>query len=82
VKTAIVFWSGTGNTEQMAKLIALGVRDVGGEAELFSAVDFQPPMVGSYDALAFGCSSRGSEELEDTVFAPMFQACEPLLAGK
>ena len=32
-KIAIVFWSGTGNTEAMANYIAEGVRAAGGEAD-------------------------------------------------
>ena len=33
-KTAIVYWSGTGNTEEMAKAIQAGTREAG--AKLFS----------------------------------------------
>ena len=39
-KIAIVFWSGTGNTEAMAGYIAEGVRAAGGEAELLGPGDF------------------------------------------
>ena len=31
-KVAIVCWSGTGNTEQMAQAVAEGVKNAGGEA--------------------------------------------------
>ena len=31
-KVAVVFWSGTGNTEAMAKAVADGVNGTGGEA--------------------------------------------------
>ena len=39
-------------------------------------------MIGQFDAIAFGCPSMGAEELEETEFAPMFDACEPKLRGK
>ena len=39
-KVAIVYWSGTGNTEAMADLIAQGVRAAGGTADLVHAADF------------------------------------------
>ena len=34
-KTAIIYWSGTGNTEEMAKAIQAGTRQAGAEAQLF-----------------------------------------------
>ena len=39
-KIAIVFWSGTGNTEAMAGFIAEGIRAAGGEAELLGPGEF------------------------------------------
>ena len=39
-------------------------------------------MIGDYDSIAFGCPSMGDEELEESEFAPMFESCEPDLAGK
>ncbi len=81
-KIAIVYWSGTGNTETMAKQIAQGVQDAGAEAVLFSAADFTPDMVSNFHRLAFGCPSMGDEVLEESEFEPMFSAVEPQLAGK
>ena len=43
---------------------------------------FQAEQMGDYDAIAFGCPSMGDEELEDTEFAPVFEACESALSGK
>lgn len=78
-KIAIVYWSGTGNTEAMANLVAEGA---GGDAELFTPGDFTPDMVSSYAALAFGCPSMGAEQLEEGEFEPMFDAVKPHLSGK
>ena len=60
-KVAIVYWSGTGNTEAMADLIAQGVRAAGGTADLVHAADFTAERVEDYDALAFGCPAMGDE---------------------
>ncbi len=35
-----------------------------------------------YDVIAFGCPAMGDEELEDTVFLPMFEPCRAKLGGK
>ena len=39
-------------------------------------------MIDSFDAIAFGCPSMGSEQLEDSEFEPMFVSCEAKLKGK
>ena len=79
---ANVYWSGTGNTEAMADLIAQGVRAAGGTADLVHATDFAAARVENYDALAFGCPAMGNEELEDMEFLPMYNEVEPLLTGR
>lgn len=81
-KTAIVYWSGTGNTEQMAAQVAEGVRSAGGEVVLLTAAEFGPDQLSTYDAVAFGCPSMGAEQLEESEFEPMFAACESSLTGK
>ena len=81
-KIAVVYWSGTGNTEAMAGAVAEGITGAGGEAALLTAAEFDPSLVDSFDAIAFGCPSMGSEELEESEFAPMFEGCEPKLKGK
>lgn len=81
-KIAVVYWSGTGNTEQMAQMVSQGARDAGAEVSLFTAGEFSSAEVGSFDALAFGCPSMGSEQLEESEFEPMFSACLGSLSGK
>lgn len=81
-KIAIVYWSGTGNTEAMATAVAEGVKQSGAEAVVLTSAEFNASMMDSYDAIAFGCPSMGAEELEETEFAPMFEACEAKLSGK
>ena len=82
MKTAVVYWSGTGNTEAMAKCVEAGAKAAGAEVEVFTASDFNGSMVEGFDAIAFGCPSMGAEELEDSEFEPMFSDCSPKLSGK
>ncbi len=81
-KVAVVYWSGTGNTEAMANKVAEGAKNAGAEVSMFTSADFGPDMVDEYDAIAFGCPSMGAEQLEETEFEPMFNDCEPKLRGK
>lgn len=81
-KTAVVYWSGTGNTAAMADAVVEGVKSAGGKPELFTADLFNSDMVDNYDFIAFGCPSMGCEQLEDTEFEPMFDSCKNKLKGK
>ena len=81
-KVAVVYWSGTGNTEAMAGAVVEGAKEKGAEVSLLTAAEFTAGQVGEYDAIAFGCPSMGVEELEDSEFEPMFSACEGSLGGK
>ena len=81
-KVAVVYWSGTGNTEAMANKVAEGAKAAGAEVEVISADDFDGTDISGFDGVAFGCPAMGDEELEDSVFQPVFEACEPKLAGK
>ena len=81
-KIAVVYWSGTGNTEQMAYAVLEGAKEKGADAVLFQASEFDASMMDSYAAVAFGCPAMGAEVLEESEFQPMFDACETKLSGK
>ena len=81
-KIAVVYWSGTGNTEAMASAVAEGASGKGADVSLFTAAEFSADQVDSYDAIAFGCPSMGAEQLEESEFDPMFTDCENSLKGK
>ena len=66
-KVAVVYWSGTGNTEAMANAVVEGIRTAGAEADLFTASSFDAGKMDEYDAVAFGCPSMGVEQLEDEI---------------
>ena len=81
-KVAVVYWSGTGNTEMMASFVEEGIKESGGEVSVMTSAEFSEDMVGNFDAIAFGCPSMGSEQLEESEFEPMFSQIEGKLAGK
>ena len=81
-KTAVVYWSATGNTEAMANAVADGACEAGAECTLLTSAQFGADEVDKYDSIAFGCPAMGAEELEDSEFLPMFESCEAKLSGK
>lgn len=81
-KIAVVYWSGTGNTEAMADAVKAGAQEAGAEVSVFNASDFSADMVADFDAIAFGCPAMGDEVLEEDEFQPMFDAVLPSLNGK
>ncbi len=81
-KIAVVYWSGTGNTEAMANAVAEGAKNAGANVTLYTAPEFSASQVEEFDAIAFGCPSMGAEQLEDSEFEPMFTDCESKLSGK
>ena len=76
-KIAVIYWSGTGNTQQMAEAIANQAH-----ADLFAASEFTADKAANYDAFAFGCSAMGAEQLEEDEFEPMWNAVAPVLGSK
>ena len=81
-KVAVIFWSGTGNTEAMAKAVLKGAKDAGADSELFTADSFNADQIDSFDAVALGCPAMGAEELEDGEFLPMYESIKGKLSGK
>ena len=76
MKNAVIYWSGTGNTERMAEAVAEGAA-----AELFNVSGFSGD-IADYDRVAFGCPSMGDEVLEESEFEPFFSSVEDKLSGK
>ena len=82
MKTAVIYWSGTGNTEAMANAVAEGMKEAGAEVTMLTPDQVQAGELGGYGAIAFGCPAMGSEVLEEMDFQPMFDACKNMLSGK
>ena len=81
-KIAVVYWSGTGNTEKMAQAVADAASAKGADVDLLTVDAFDTGAVSAYDAIAFGCPAMGAEVLEESEFEPMFAAVEGSLGGK
>ena len=75
-KTAVIYWSGTGNTEAMAKAVAEGAG-----ARLFTVSEISAGEAAGYDRLALGCPAMGAEVLEEGEFEPFFTALEGRLSA-
>ena len=82
MKTAVIYWSGTGNTEAMARAVAEGMTAAGAEAVLLTPAEVAPGDLNAYGAIAFGCPAMGSEVLEEMEFQPMFDEVKRSLGGK
>ena len=56
-KIAVVYWSGTGNTEQMANAVAEGAKEAGAEVSTLTADQFSAAKIAEFDAI--GDAGRG-----------------------
>ncbi len=79
---AVVYWTGTGNTEAMANAVTEGASQADTEAKAILVSDFSADDVAAYDAVAFGCPAMGAEELESDEFEPVWEACKAVLGEK
>ena len=77
MNTAVIFWSGTGNTEAMANAVAEGTG-----VQAMNVSETNAAAAAAYDALLLGCPAMGAEELEETEFEPFFAELEGKLSGK
>ena len=78
MKVALVFYSGTGNTEAMADAIEAQLEGKADVDRIDDPSSFES--VEGYDALALGCPAMGSEELDESV-ETMMGAIEGSLSG-
>ena len=69
-KTAVIYWSGTGNTEAMANAVLEGMTAAGADAKLLTVDQVNTAELNGYAAIAFGCPAMGSEVLEEMSSSP------------
>lgn len=81
-KVAVVYWTGTGNTEAMANLIAEGAKSKDHEVLLGSVSDISVEEAAACDKVALGCPAMGAEELEDTEFQPYYDEFKTVYGGE
>lgn len=81
-KLVIVYWSGTGNTEIMAKGIAEGAKEGGLQVELLTVDNAKLSDVLDADVVALGCPSMGAEVLEEIEMEPFVEGLEGNIQDK
>lgn len=81
-KVSIIYWSGTGNTETMANLIAEGAKEEGAEVEVKTVSNATISDIDSADVIALGCPSMGDEVLEESEMEPFIESIEDAVKGK
>lgn len=81
-KTAIIFWSGTGNTEAMAQAVLEGAQQADSEVKLFNVSEITVDDAAKYETLILGCPAMGAEVLEESEFEPFFTELEGSISGR
>ncbi|MGN2370353.1 flavodoxin [Clostridium cagae] len=78
----IIYWSGTGNTEAMANLIAKGIEDLEVKTELINISNANVDSLKDENIVVLGCPSMGDEELEGGEFLPLLENVQDDLKNK
>ena len=81
-KIKVIYWSGTGNTEMMAKAVADGASSGGSVVELLDVSKASADTVAQADAVALGCSASGAEVLEEGEMEPFIESIKGVVSGK
>jgi len=79
---SIIYWSGTGNTEKMAELIAEGAKSAGAQVNMKRVSEASKDDITGADAIALGCPSMGDEVLEESEFQPFMDDVIDAVSGK
>lgn len=80
-KIAVIYWSGTGNTEMLANALAGGAEKAGASVDTLEVDAADAAKLGEYDGIMFGCPAMGDEVLEESTFEPFFAEAEKNLRG-
>ncbi|NME84100.1 flavodoxin [Clostridium sp. SM-530-WT-3G] len=78
----IVYWSGSGNTENMAQLISKGIKEGGKDAEVLSVDKVNVDELVKDEILVLGCPAMGDEVLEEGEFEPFIEEIANKVSGK
>lgn len=78
----IVYYSGTGNTEKVAKLIGEGIELAGYDVELVDASNINGEELLKEDILILGSPASGVESIEETVMEPLIDSLEGKINSK
>lgn len=81
-KISIIYWSGTGNTEAMAKGIKKGAEGENTNVKLINVSDASIDDVLNAELVAFGCPAMGDEQLEQAEMELFMEAVSEAVKGK
>lgn len=60
----VIYWSGTGNTEEMAQEVARGIEAANGQAQLLEVAEVTPDSVKEDTVFALGCPAMRAPDAE------------------
>lgn len=78
----IVYWSGLGNTEKMANMIAKGINEGGHEVQVIDVASANSDIFNDEDIIILGCPAMGAEVLEECEFEPFIESLSSKVSGK
>ncbi len=81
-KLALIYWSGTGNTEMMAESIADVLEQYDADLIYDFVSDAELEAVSEADRIFLGCPAMTAESIEEFEFRPFFEDLKPHLEGK
>lgn len=82
MKTEVIYWTGSGNTQVMADAVFEALEDAGCEATLHYVSDVTAEDVKDADFFFLGCPSMSGENVEEYEFRPFYDDLKPYLKGK
>ena len=78
----VIYWSGTGNTEKMAKALVEGASLDENNVTLLSVDKVKIDQVLNADVVALGCPAMGDEELEESEMKPFVESISQVVIDK
>lgn len=78
----IIYWTGTGNTGNMAKYIAEGIVQGKREVEIKEVANANEQDLEEAELIVLGCPAMGSEEIDDTEMLPFIEEVQTMFNGK
>ena len=82
MKINIIYYSSTGNTEEMANLIEKGAKEEGAEVNLMTFGEASVDDVKNCDVVLLGGPAMGAENLEESEVEPFVESIEGEVSGK
>ncbi len=82
MKTDVIFWTGSGNTQVIAEAIYEALEDAGCTASIHSVSEIDVESVADADFFFLGCPSMTGEDIEEYEFRPFFEDLKPYLKDK